>query len=242
MTDTGTGRQVAGTPVQATGKAIGAGLLSTLALLMGLASFGIDLYLPAFPVMTTELSTTATGVQLSLTAFLIGAVAGQLVFGPWSDRAGRVVPLVFGALGGVIGERAGVVNVAAWPSCTRARSLTRGADGSGDSEGDIGTYVARRLAGLRPPERRGHRLRYLGRRSGSVANNTQREARPWIAFAAGAVAMLALALLWFAWMGRDEAELVARAAVAVAEDTPELPRPQLPQAPRIPDAPTPMPK
>ena len=89
MTDTGTGRQAAGTPVQATGKAIGAGLLSTLALLMGLASFGIDLYLPAFPVMTTELSTTATGVQLSLTAFLIGAGAGQLVFGPWSDRAGR---------------------------------------------------------------------------------------------------------------------------------------------------------
>ena len=98
MTDTGTGRQAAGTPVQATGKAIGAGLLSTLALLMGLASFGIDLYLPAFPVMTTELSTTATGVQLSLTAFLIGAGAGQLVFGPWSDRAGRVVPLVFGAV------------------------------------------------------------------------------------------------------------------------------------------------
>ena len=31
MTDTGTGRQAAGTPVQATGKAIGAGLLSTLA-------------------------------------------------------------------------------------------------------------------------------------------------------------------------------------------------------------------
>ena len=53
MTDTGTGRQAAGTPVQATGKAIGAGLLSTLTLLMGLASFGIDLYLPAFPVMTT---------------------------------------------------------------------------------------------------------------------------------------------------------------------------------------------
>lgn len=98
MTDTGTGRQAAGTPVQAAGKAIGAGLLSTLALLMGLASFGIDLYLPAFPVMTTELSTTATGVQLSLTAFLIGAGAGQLVFGPWSDRAGRVVPLVFGAV------------------------------------------------------------------------------------------------------------------------------------------------
>ena len=40
MTDTGTGRQAAGTPVQATGKAIGAGLLSTLALLMGGLAIG----------------------------------------------------------------------------------------------------------------------------------------------------------------------------------------------------------
>ena len=96
MTDT---EQRAGTgPVATSGKAIGGGLLFTLALLMGLASFGIDLYLPAFPAMSRELSTTATGVQLSLTAFLIGAGAGQLVFGPWSDRVGRVLPLIFGAV------------------------------------------------------------------------------------------------------------------------------------------------
>lgn len=75
---------------------VGGGLLFALALLTGLGSFSIDLYLPAFPAMTQDLATTATGVQLSLTTFLIGAGAGQLVFGPWSDRAGRIVPLFSG--------------------------------------------------------------------------------------------------------------------------------------------------
>ncbi|ROZ63778.1 Bcr/CflA family efflux MFS transporter [Kocuria soli] len=98
MTDTCTEQRTGTGPAAAAGKTIGGGLLFTLALMMGLASFGIDLYLPAFPAMTRELSTSATGVQLSLTAFLIGAGAGQLVFGPWSDRAGRLLPLLFGAV------------------------------------------------------------------------------------------------------------------------------------------------
>lgn len=85
---------IAAAPARAGG--VGGGLLVALALLAGLAAFGIDLYLPAFPMMMRELSTTATGVQLSLTAFLLGAGVGQLVFGPWSDRAGRVVPLFSG--------------------------------------------------------------------------------------------------------------------------------------------------
>src|SRR3546814_20834376 len=46
--------------------------------------------------MKAELATTATGVQLSLTAFLIGAAIGQVIFGPWSDRVGRLRPLLAG--------------------------------------------------------------------------------------------------------------------------------------------------
>jgi DHA1 family bicyclomycin/chloramphenicol resistance-like MFS transporter len=65
-------------------------------MLAAVAPFGIDLYLSAFPAMTSDLSTSATGVQLSLTAFLVGAGVGQVVFGPWSDRAGRMVPLLTG--------------------------------------------------------------------------------------------------------------------------------------------------
>ncbi|ROQ40079.1 DHA1 family bicyclomycin/chloramphenicol resistance-like MFS transporter [Frondihabitans sp. PhB188] len=73
-------------------------LLVVLALLSALAPFGTDLYLSAFPIMTRELDTTATAVQLSLTAFLVGIAVGQLLFGPLSDRVGRFRPLLIGAL------------------------------------------------------------------------------------------------------------------------------------------------
>jgi DHA1 family bicyclomycin/chloramphenicol resistance-like MFS transporter len=55
-----------------------------------------DIYRPAFPAMTDNLSTSSAAVQLSLTAFLIGAGVGQVIFGPVSDRTGRVPPLVAG--------------------------------------------------------------------------------------------------------------------------------------------------
>jgi len=71
-------------------------LLVTLALLASAAPFATDLYLPAFPQMVNDLATSATGVQLSLTAFLIGAGLGQVVFGPLSDRVGRLRPLLVG--------------------------------------------------------------------------------------------------------------------------------------------------
>ncbi len=73
------------------------GLLVTLALLSAVAPFATDLYLPAFPQMVDDLHTSPTNVQLTLTAFLLGLAAGQLVFGPLSDRYGRVRPLVLGA-------------------------------------------------------------------------------------------------------------------------------------------------
>jgi DHA1 family bicyclomycin/chloramphenicol resistance-like MFS transporter len=72
-------------------------LLVTLALLSAVAPFATDLYLPAFPTMVADLHTSATAVQLTLTAFLLGLATGQLVFGPLSDRYGRVRPLIFGA-------------------------------------------------------------------------------------------------------------------------------------------------
>lgn len=76
---------------------IRAGLLVTLALLSAVAPFATDLYLPAFPLMVDDLHTSPTNVQLTLTAFLVGLAAGQLVFGPLSDRYGRVKPLLIGA-------------------------------------------------------------------------------------------------------------------------------------------------
>lgn len=72
-------------------------LLLVLALLASVAPFGIDLYLPAFPRMAVELETSDTAVQLTLTMFLLGLAAGQLLFGPLSDRWGRRGPLLAGS-------------------------------------------------------------------------------------------------------------------------------------------------
>jgi DHA1 family bicyclomycin/chloramphenicol resistance-like MFS transporter len=57
---------------------------------------GTDMYLPAFPRMAAELHATPSGVQLTLTTFMVGLGAGHLVFGPLSDRVGRRGPLLAG--------------------------------------------------------------------------------------------------------------------------------------------------
>lgn len=71
-----------------------------MALLLGsLSAFGplsIDMYLPSLPILANDLQTTASMTQLSLTAFLIGLAAGQLVMGPLSDVQGRRRPLLAG--------------------------------------------------------------------------------------------------------------------------------------------------
>jgi hypothetical protein len=71
---------------------------------------------------------------------------------------------------------------------------------------------------------------------------TERPANPWIAFAAGAVAVLAVALVYFAWQARTDAADVARTAVAATKVLPDVEPPRLPDAPRIPDVPVPRPK
>ncbi len=107
-TDTGSIRAATAKPsTRPTG--ITTPLLLVLGLLSAVAPFATDLYLPAFPQMTTELSASATTVQLTLTAFLVGVTAGQLVFGPLSDRFGRVPPLLAGAVLCVLASAAAVL-------------------------------------------------------------------------------------------------------------------------------------
>ncbi|SFQ02950.1 multidrug effflux MFS transporter [Salibacterium halotolerans] len=69
-----------------------------MAVLLGsLAAFGpltIDMYLPSFPSIANDLDTTASSVQLSLTACLLGLAGGQLVIGPISDMKGRKTPMI----------------------------------------------------------------------------------------------------------------------------------------------------
>jgi hypothetical protein len=75
-----------------------------------------------------------------------------------------------------------------------------------------------------------------------LARTSERRTSRWVAFVAGAVAMLALALMWFAWISRDEAGKAAQLAAEAASGMPEVARPRLPDAPRIPDAPVPTPR
>ncbi|MEU4985691.1 multidrug effflux MFS transporter [Streptomyces sp. NPDC021969] len=71
-------------------------LVAVLALLSFVMPLATDMYLPAFPRMARDLGTDASGVQLTLTAFMAGLALGQLVFGPLSDRYGRRLPILVG--------------------------------------------------------------------------------------------------------------------------------------------------
>lgn len=72
-------------------------IIVTLGLLSGLGPFTIDLYLPTFPALKTDLSITDPQVQVTLSATTIGFAVGQLVVGPLSDRFGRRRPLLIAA-------------------------------------------------------------------------------------------------------------------------------------------------
>lgn len=69
-----------------------------MVLILGsLTAFGplsMDMYLPALPIVTEDLQTTASLGQLSITACLLGLAFGQLIFGPLSDVHGRRKPLI----------------------------------------------------------------------------------------------------------------------------------------------------
>lgn len=73
-------------------------LLLALALLSATPPIAIDFYLASFPEMKVSLGTDAAAVQLTLTAFLVGLGVGQVLWGPVSDRFGRVRPLLVGCL------------------------------------------------------------------------------------------------------------------------------------------------
>jgi DHA1 family bicyclomycin/chloramphenicol resistance-like MFS transporter len=63
--------------------------LGVLALLTAVGPLAIDMYLPAFPQMAEEFGASASAIQLTLTAFMVGLALGQLFIGPLSDRLGR---------------------------------------------------------------------------------------------------------------------------------------------------------
>jgi DHA1 family bicyclomycin/chloramphenicol resistance-like MFS transporter len=58
----------------------------------------MDLYLPVLPALTSELNSTTSVAQLTISACLLGLAIGQLIAGPLSDRFGRRPPLLIGVI------------------------------------------------------------------------------------------------------------------------------------------------
>lgn len=65
-----------------------------LSFMTALGPLATDLYLPSLPHIGAALGATPAAVQLTLSAYLIGFSAGQIVYGPISDALGRKPVLV----------------------------------------------------------------------------------------------------------------------------------------------------
>ena len=60
-----------------------------LSLLTVFGPISMDLYLPVLHSLTSDLATSTSAAQLTVTACLFGLALGQIVAGPLSDRFGR---------------------------------------------------------------------------------------------------------------------------------------------------------
>jgi DHA1 family bicyclomycin/chloramphenicol resistance-like MFS transporter len=67
-----------------------------LALLLGLQPATTDIYLPALPLLTRDLSAPMSGAQLTMSALMLAFGIAQLVWGPVADRVGRRPVLLAG--------------------------------------------------------------------------------------------------------------------------------------------------
>jgi len=78
-----------------------------LAVILGLLSmlgpFSIDMYLPALPLIAEDLQSSEAAVQATIVSYFFAYGAAQMIFGPWSDFAGRRTPMLAGGAIFVIG-------------------------------------------------------------------------------------------------------------------------------------------
>ena len=65
-------------------------LTALLALLTALGPVAVDMYLPSFPDIGRLLGASPATVQLTLSLYMVAYAVGQVVYGPLSDRFGRI--------------------------------------------------------------------------------------------------------------------------------------------------------
>ena len=125
-------------------------LLLVLASLAAVAPVATDLYLPGFPEIGADLGAEASGVQLTLTSFLVGLAFGQLVMGPAVGPVRPARPLLVSAavcvVAGVVcavAPNLAVLVVARWCRGSPARAAWSSAGRSSPTSSPAG----------RPPRR-----------------------------------------------------------------------------------------
>jgi hypothetical protein len=76
-----------------------------------------------------------------------------------------------------------------------------------------------------------------------MAQTTDPRPRPWLAFVAGAVAMLAILLIWMAWRAAQTTVTTAlRANLPMPRAALPIPRTPPPEGPHLPKPPVPTPR
>jgi MFS transporter, DHA1 family, multidrug resistance protein len=88
-------------------------VIALLTAISTLGSLATSIYLPSMPTISTVMQASPAAVQHTLTAYLAAFAAGQLLFGPLSDRFGRRRVMLTGF----------VIYVAASLACALAGSL-----------------------------------------------------------------------------------------------------------------------
>ena len=69
-----------------------------LGVLVALTALGMDMFLPAVPVIARALGAEPGYAQHTVTGYLLGLAVGQLAWGPISDRYGRKPVLLAGLI------------------------------------------------------------------------------------------------------------------------------------------------
>jgi len=112
-----------------------------LGALIALPALGTDFFVPALPALAESLAVDAGAAQLTLTTYFAGLAAGQLLWGPLSDRYGRK-PVLFAGLAIMLASSAAAIFAGSIASLSAARL----AQGLGMSSGAVmGRAVVRDL-------------------------------------------------------------------------------------------------